>query len=162
MNECVEWVHSPFKTTLQSSTFSSKKYFSKSQVLLGTPADTCWINKQGEGKFSLPHPLPSSPTFPWLNQSPQVSRHWHILRGRQQAKSTHINHFPCYFHVTYLQPKKEGLYHLESGSRESRIYELSLSHLSITAVWTRPKARNGIREVDFCELTGRRWRHIQG
>lgn len=118
----------------------SAPHISPSPEFFLTPRmDKCWINRQGEGKPSLADPLPPSPTFPWQNPRLRFSLHWHVLRGRQWAKSTQINHSPCYFYVTYLQPKKERLYHLEFGSRDSRIYEPSLSHLkhhcSVDTAW---------------------------
>ena len=79
--------------------------------------------------LALPCPPLPSPTFPWEDQSLQLSPLWHILSGRQWAKSTRRNHFPCYFYIACLPPKKERSQHLEFGSRDLEIYEPTLSHL---------------------------------
>ena len=96
------------------------------------------VEKTNKERESPPPPLPS-PTFPWEDQSLQLSPPWHILSGRQWAKSTRGNHLPCYFYTACLPPKKERSYQLEFGSRDLEIYEPSLSHLkhqrSVDPAW---------------------------
>lgn len=97
----------------RSSTYKSEFY--------SLCADTGWIDK----------PSPPHLFLPFLDRTKVSSSlfSWHILRGRQWAKSTEINHFPCYFYVTYLQPEKEMSYRLEFRNRDGWVSEASLTHL---------------------------------
>lgn len=108
-----------------------------------------------------PPPLPS-PTFPWEDQTLQLSPPWHILSGRQWAKSTQSNHFPCYFY-TSMSATQEGKV-ISLGVWEQRSGDLrALSESPEASVQHGPGLRRGLEPGRLSPMHSprRRW-HIQG
>lgn len=126
---------------LRSSTYKSEFY--------SPCADMGWIDTPPHTHTHL--------FLPFLDRTKVSSSlfSWHILRGRQGAKSTQINHFPCYFKWLICNPRRKCPIAWSLGTEMVGFpRHLSLTWI-LTAVWTWPHARPGIWGADFCGLPGR-------
>lgn len=125
---------------------------SLSPTLFGTPNHT-HVEKTDKGGKVLPLPSPL-PTFPWEDQTLQLSPPWHISSAEDNEQSQHrVTTSRVIFIPACLPPKKERSYHLEFGSRDLKIYEPSWVTWSISAARTWPGGGTGTGEAESCVLT---------
>lgn len=149
-----EWFHSPFKTALQINMFSPKRlhlYLPTSHSLLVPQTDTCWKNKQGEGKSS---PLPS-PLLPFLERTRVSSS---LLPGTFSAEDNEQSqHGVTTSRVIFIQhvchPRRKGHITWSLGAEIWRFTSPLWVIRSTSAAWTWAEAGTGTREADSCELT---------
>lgn len=170
MNECTNDFIRPLKQLCKFVCLAPRdcNYISPSPApFLAPRKDTCWINKQGERgnhpSSPLPLPLPLL-LLPLLDRTKVASS---LLPGtfseggnEQSRPKETISH--VIFPEHRRHPRSKGYSTWSWGAEMVRFTSPLWVTWSITAAWTWPETRTGIRGGDFCELTGRWWRHVQG